>query len=525
MKTQPTSHRRPFLLFFTLLSVVFCAVILFLGIRGVIGNPTADDLNSPIWKDEGPLELSPDRGRFALTYSLLEDKSYYFSTSVAKFALPDVAFSNGHYVSLFAPTVSYVIMPGYIIGKYFGVSQVGSFAVVAIFALLNFILIQATARRLGANPIAAMIGALLFVFATPAFPYAVTLYQHHISTFIMLLSIYILARFENRWSLAIIWFLCALSISIDNPNLFIMLPIGVFALARTIEVKEMAGKLRSTIHLPGLLTMVVMILPILFFLNFNKMSYGNPFQLAGTVPSADTESNLTKIDIADKLQAQQASASATATNKKKSALLFFQPRNLPNGLYEHLFSPDRGMRTFTPVMFIGFFGIFALAKKSKSFASLLMAIFGFTILLYSMWGDPYGGWAFGSRYMIPGYAILSLCIAFALTTWRKNIFLLLLVVVLGSFSLGVNAIGALTSNRNPPQVEILALEKLSGHRERYSFTRNMEALDQNLSKSFVFQTYLKGHITAWQYAEAIIGSLGVVLLLETVWLYVDKERV
>src|SRR3990167_4401427 len=106
--------------------ILFCAVILGLSIRGHPGNPKSNDLNSPYWKDDGPLELSPDRGRFVLTYSLVEDNSFFFSTDLARFTTPDLGYFKGKYVSLFAPGLSYLLIPGYYLGRYFGASQIGA---------------------------------------------------------------------------------------------------------------------------------------------------------------------------------------------------------------------------------------------------------------------------------------------------------------------------------------------------------------------------------------------------------------
>src|SRR5690606_17399700 len=125
-------------------------------------------------------------GRFALAYSLIENNSFYFTEEIARFASPDVGFHKGNYVSLFAPLLSFLATPGYLLGKYLGASQVGAFATISVFAILNLLLIRSVATKLGANSIAATIGAISFVFASPAFAYAVNLYQHHVSTFLIL---------------------------------------------------------------------------------------------------------------------------------------------------------------------------------------------------------------------------------------------------------------------------------------------------------------------------------------------------
>jgi hypothetical protein len=114
------------------LVILISALILGLSLRGHLGNPTATELNNNYWKDNGPLELSPERGRFALLYSLAEDHSFFFSLPLARFATPDLGYENGHYVSLFAPAVSFFAIPGYLIGKALGASQAGSVSVICL---------------------------------------------------------------------------------------------------------------------------------------------------------------------------------------------------------------------------------------------------------------------------------------------------------------------------------------------------------------------------------------------------------
>jgi len=116
-----------------LLSAIVAAILVF-SVRGNIGNPKSNEITDPFWREGGPFELSPERGRFGLLYSLVEDKSFYFSVDLARFIAPDLGYLNEKYVSLFAPAVSFIATPGYLIGKYFGASQVGSYLVIAIFA-------------------------------------------------------------------------------------------------------------------------------------------------------------------------------------------------------------------------------------------------------------------------------------------------------------------------------------------------------------------------------------------------------
>ncbi len=504
----------------TRLFLFVSALILIMSVRGVPGNPTADTLNDPKWKEEGPLELSPDRGRFALTYSVVEDHSFFFSIPVARFTTPDLGYANGKYVSLFAPGLSFIIIPGYLVGKMFGASQFGAFLVVTFFAFINIVLLRAIAIRLGAHPIAASIGAAVFIFASPAYSYAATLYQHHVSTFLILASVYLLIRWDTFWSLACVWFLSATSLVVDYPNLFLMFPVGLTALGRIIFVRN--GKL--TIRPSRLLTFFAMIVPILFFLWFNYSSYDNPLQLSGTIESiealdangAPTSSAMAKdLDLVERED----------ISHKKRALGFFKTRYLLNGLYVHLISPDRGSINYAAAALFGILGFFVLYKTVPWVANMFLGIIGADLLLYSMWGDPYGGWAFGSRYLIPTYAILGIAVALALTRWRKNYLFLIAFLIVFASSVWINALGAITSSRNPPQVEVLGLEQISQQQEKYTYERNLDYLNKNKAKSFIFQTIGKKYLTAAQYHRILVGVIvGMITILLFSFVFMYREE-
>lgn len=491
----------------TLGLILFTVLILGLSLRGVMGNPSSQQLNSSKWKEKGPFELSPERGRFALLYSVVEDHSFQFSENIGKFATPDVAVSHGKYVSLFAPLLSFIAIPGYIIGKYFGASQVGAFAMVSIFALLNMMLLRLIAIRLGANSISATIGALIFLFGTPAFSYAVNLYQHHISTFLLLLSVYTLLRTQKFWSILIVFFLCALAIPLDYPNLFFMFPIGVYALGRIVSFENIKKNVSVKINLIRPLTLLIMIIPIVFFLWSNQVSYGSPFQLSGTLHTTkhlETSKDLASVSNARILQKEQDAS-------KKSAIGFFKTRNLVNGFYIQFVSPDRGVVYYAPVVLFGILGFILALRKKIKMVPLLAAIVGANVLLYSMWGDPWGGWAFGSRYLIPSYAILSIFIALLLTYWKKKIWFLIPFIFVAFYSIAVNTLGAITTSAVPPQVEVLNLEKISGVVQRYTYQRNWEFLLSGNSKSFVYQTFLKNYLSPVQFYQILTVSIFLVV--------------
>jgi hypothetical protein len=477
-------------------------LILFINIRGIVGNPAASDLNSNQWQTDGPFELSPERGRFALTYSFIEEKSLYFSLPIARFVAPDLGYKNGHYVSLFAPGVSFIIAPGYYIGKLLGASQVGAFGIITLFACMNALLIRSIAIRLKVHPLAATLGSYAFIFASPAFAYAVTLYQHHVSTFLILASIYLLMISDSLWSAAILWFLFAASVPVDYPNLILMLPIAVSALGKIILVKTNVLSCQIRVKMFNVLTVLSGIIPLLFFLWFNQMSFGNPLQLSGTVPRVK-EVGITGNNVQNQF---------TAGEENKTAVGFFQTRNLINGLYIHLFSPDRGTVNYTPVMLFGIIGLIILYRRRNPYLPLIAGVILANLLLYSMWGDPWGGWAFGSRYMIPAYAMLAIGLSLALDAIKKHKIYLFLFFIILVYSIAVNTLGAITTSTNPPQAEILALEQITGHEEKYTYMRNVQYLATESPKSFVYRTWIHQYLTGWQYYVLLVGVISIVSL-------------
>lgn len=490
--------------------LIFFIIIFLFSIRGLSGNPTQEELRNSNWS-AGPFESSNSRGRYALLYSLMENHSFQFSTQLAEFASPDLAYTNGQFVSLFAPGVSFLTIPGYLIGKHFGNAQVGTFSIIAVFAIVNAFLIKKIATYLGAHRIAAIFGAFAFLFASPAFSYATTLFQHHISTFFILLALYLLIRFNTLLALSTIWLLCVVAITVDYPNLFMMLPIAFVALSKMIVIARKNNVTQIIIHFAKFISFAAVILPLGFFLWFNHMSFGNPLQLSGTLERVThIKDGKPAPKPTDLVEVQTASS-------EKTGLTFFKNRNILNGFYVHFFSPDRGMLRFTPVLLLGFVGLFLAVKKKVQHVGLLTAIIGFNVLLYAMWDDPYGGWAFGSRYLIPAYAIFAIFVSLLLTFWKRYDVFLLFFFALLMYSQAVNSLGALTSNSNPPKVEILALEKQTNQKQEYTYARNILELHKNYSQAYMFQTFAKKHITAWEYYIAF--TIFITIISATLLIY------
>jgi hypothetical protein len=158
-------------------------------------------------------------------------------------------------------------------------------------------------------------------------------------------------------------------------------------------------------------------------------------------------------------------------------------------------------------------------KKHAKETVLFCSIITVNILLYSMWGDPWGGWAFGARYLIPSYAILAIFIALALSKWKKNWAYLLIYLVLVIYSSYINTAGALGSSANPPKVQVLQLEKITGRQEKYTYERNLDMLRLNTSKSFFYRAFAKQYMSSWQYFQVVYGTVVLLFVVLLTSLY------
>lgn len=499
---------------------VACALVFAFSLRGISGNLSEAKLalEPKKWGINGPLELSPERGRFMLLFSIVENKSLAFTLPLARFATPDLAITpTGQYVSLFAPGVSFLVIPGYIVGKALGISQVGAYAVIAMFAFANMYLLYKLSRRLGADTVSAKIASVSFGFASPAFAYGVNLYQHHVSTFLLLMSaMLLLDKKRTLASYAFVWFACAISVVIDNPNFFLMAPVGVYGLILFVKDTHkilqacLTPKERPYLLTRRLFTFVSMAFPVIFFFWYNFAAYGDPLQLPGTLNAVESigADGSPIVSQSDEEREKDNAVSLTGSSEK-TAVSFFDTRNMYDGFYTHFLSSDRGIINYTPVMLLGFVGLALFYKRNPTVASFFILLVGVNILTYSMWGDPWGGWAFGSRYLIPSYAILALGIALLLSTSTKKHIIYVCFIPLLGYSLWVNTLGAITTSSNPPQVQVLRLEAKTGHEQKYTFMRNWEFLQQKYekvgSKAFIYQAYMKNALSAPVYFRFVLS--------------------
>ncbi len=491
-----------------IIAIFFLGLVIYLlTLRGVAGNPVARDFKENLDKPTMPFELSPERGRFVHVVNLAERGQFDLSREWAEVAYPDVGIAGGKFYSFFAPGTSYFAVPFYLIGKKFGLSQVAVFFMEVAAALISAIFIYKIARKIFNLPNkASLFSVFVFAFASNAWPYSITLYQHIFTTLFMVAAFYAAWKFANErggraWLYASwVWAAYALSIMVDYPNAILMLPIMIYFVYSTFSIKRVEEGISLSIRWAAIFTFIVFVLITGLQFWHNAHYYGSWRELAGGIQTYRHPEEI----------ATNASASTGTT---KNIVAFFSEKKIPHGLFILLFSDERGLFFFYPIFILSLFGIWFFYKKSREVVVfpeyvLALALILTNVALYSSWGDPWGGWAFGPRYLIPSMAWLSIFAGIFISQGAHTGIKKILAFLLFLYSSAVALLGALTTNAVPTKGEALLLPI-----KKYNFLKNIDFIGNNHSGSFIYNTYLSGRMTLLAYYLIIYFAVALIVLL------------
>jgi hypothetical protein len=477
-------------------------------LRGIVGNPEVATIKATLEEAPKPFELSPERGRFAHVISLAEHHTYELNKELADFVYPDVGYYKGKFYSFFAPGISVMAVPFYIFGKHFGFSQLATYGFISLMSICALIVLYRICRDILKLPLWASVAAvIIFAFGSTAWSYAITLYQHHVTTLFILLSFYAVwkYKFAGTWSWvwgAVVWLCYALAIAIDYPNAILMLPVMVYFLFSSISISKVVGSIRFSLRPALIATMILFIGVMGLHAYHNATHFGGWQRLSGGIISYK---RIVENGLADKSQEEIEQGIAQA-QRDKNVVKFFSEERVPNGFGTLFFSRDRGLLFYGPIFLLGILGIFIAFKKITTEKGVLMSIVLANVFLYSSWGDPWGGWAYGTRYLIPSMSALAVFAAMWLAHGRRLWWKKLVALVLFAYSAGVALLGAVTTNAVPPRVEADQLHT------SYNFFRNIQFLTEGKSGSFVYNTYFASTISLVDYFFIIYAALLVLFI-------------
>jgi hypothetical protein len=268
---------------------VFGLVLYGVTLRGVAGNIKVSSIKNNLDQATKPFELSPERGRFLMTMALGEYGTPNLPEPLADAAYPDVGYFQGRYYIFFAPGISLFALPTYLVGRAFGYSQLGAFAIIPLFAVLNLIFLYKIAREIFklSTPYA-LIAPLIFGFASTAWSYAITLYQHHVTTFFIVSSFYAVWRFSKGGRFSFLWgifiwanYACALLI--DYPNGFLLMPVIVYFFIQSFSARFKENVLKINVRWAFFLTAVVFVSITAAHGYYNYVNFGDWKKVSGSI--------------------------------------------------------------------------------------------------------------------------------------------------------------------------------------------------------------------------------------------------
>ena len=499
-----------------IISIIIISAFLYtLTLHGVWGNPGPSAIVNQLDKPTKPFELSPERGRYAHIYALAEDNTYTLSQAWATIVYPDVGVHNGTFYSFFAPGISYMAVPFYKLGRNIGLGQVFAFSLIPLFSIAALICIYKIGRNSMKLPIwAALFSAFVFGFASSAWGYAVTLYQHHITTFLILFAFYAVWKFKHNKSLSWMWAIIvglsyALAVFIDYPNALLFMPVIVYFIIALFSVSKEKFGYKVSVRWVGVLALIAFFALTSLHFYHNAVYYGSWKTLSGALPSYHIQSATSTATTIDSVVVKpNALEIAKNTPTEKNVVAFFSEEHVPSGFFTLMFSADRGLFFFCPIFILGFIGMYLARKKTSPEYYTLLALVAVNILLYSSWGDPWGGWAFGPRYLIPSMAILALFTGVFVSSKPLQLIKRTLAFALALFGSFIGLLGVLTTNAIPPLTEGILLPA-----KKYNYLLNLEFLKKNQSSSFIFNSYYLNHLTLKSYLIMIYSALVVIMVV------------
>ena len=491
------------ILFVTLYALI-CISLVALAVKGQKENP----LHFQTVKDTsvgGPFESSNNTSRYALTEAIAEDKTFFFNNPRARFATPDVEEYNGKIFSIFTPGVSFLGLPFYFLGKTVGLPQLLTYSSTVLLALINVLLIIILARKFGGGTYTSILAGFLFLFGTNALTYALTFTQHHASISLILLALLNVMGERTLIKNIYLGVLYSAALLVDLPNGILMLPIIIYALHKHLKTKSHYENIKFTLKLNiiGLLIGAAPFLTLFGWYNYQTTgSYIKVAQMLGR-----------RVDVLP--SGEFVSRRQLTINEDEPVRLPFNPRNQLSGLYILLLSDERSWIWYSPVVLLGIVGLILTSKRSIKRSFLIIASSGVltTTIAYSMFGDPWGGWAFGPRYLIPAAAVLCSGIGIALERYKRKVWFIIPFMMLAMYSIGVNVLGAMTTTQIPPKVEAVNLPSPIP----YTYEYNWELMtEKNLNSSLFYNLYLSDKLSsrdfALLYASAAFGLVMILYL-------------
>lgn len=473
-----------------ILAFIVATVLLLLGMLSVVKGDIDSLRNNATYMSNqvgSPFESTHTTSRYSLITALVQDKSIFLSPRLAAFSSPDLTKIGDKYISIFTPGVALLSTPAYMIGNMFGYPQLFTFFFISLVSIANIFLVQHLSIKLGSSSTAGLVSGLIFAFATNSLVYSSTLTQHNLSV-LLILSTIILAFKEVSYKNTLFFgFISGLAIIVDIPNVFLIAPQTLYLIFKHLNILKIKEKTIFSIKL-SIFGLIIGLLPSLaIFGSYNYLATGHPLKLG---------QRLGRAIYPPEVPIESQKIIPTDSHNKEKFKQFDTERQI-DGYDILLFSKTRGLLRYSPVLIFAFLGLFAV-YKSKNSSNILQIVIGgilINIILYAMFNDPWGGWAFGPRYLIPASALLCSALGYSITLYGKKLLFALIFLPSLWYSIYLNFAGAITTSVVPPSVYTQNLVDKIHDNYKYNFG----LIEKNKSSSLIYNAFLSKYLTLKNY--------------------------
>ena len=324
---------------------------------------------------------------------------------------------NGHYVSDYPVGAALLAIPFYLPSALGHVDPQSSLVEdleklsAAVIVALSAVVLYLALRRLTSRSGSLLVTALYALGTSSLSESSQALWQHGASQLALTAALYCLVRgrTEGGW-VAFAGFPLAFAVISRPTDVLLALPLGIYVLVHHRR------------HVWGFL--LGALAPGFFQLWYNAVYFGDPFrvQFFFTLSTA--------------VRGLPLGAEAWSTPFWK-------------GLAGILLSPGRGLFIYSPVFLLSVLGI-GLAWRRNGDLLLRYASPGvfLTIVVYSKWGNWWGGASYGPRLLADLSPVLALCLYPVSAMLRSRRALKAALIILAAWSVGAHSIGAFVDDRS-----------------------------------------------------------------------------
>lgn len=324
----------------------------------------------------------------------------------------DIVQHGGQNYLVFAPGLAFISLPfgelGFILDN--SNSWFPAFAylmdqlLLAIAASLSSLLVYKISLFYTRSRSAALLTALTLVFATSVWPFSVEIFPHTLSMFLTLSSVYLILLFckvpgKPVGLLGVAGFSLGLATFVEYAAAVFAIPLLIYLLVITRDTN------RSIFS---------------NYVNWRTISLSVPF----VATSLGLNGVYNYAIFGDPLRfPQEAYVNG----------LHFYLTDLAAHVLFYLVSPYRGILFYSPILVLGFYGLYRMwtSRSSRADAVLFLSLFCLILVFYSSWQTWDGGNSYGPRFLILGLPFLVIPISIFLSEKRsivwRSVFLALFV--------------------------------------------------------------------------------------------------